>query len=263
MYGVHSTSTDATTGRPGTLIVTHLHQVLAIEKGAKAKATRALTDAHRLSTQDSRLVGIARRYEPVDDDGEQLPPQGTKVQVHVDRIAEDVEKHLVRLVDVVATKNWANQEAGASIVVDGTTLVTDAPVTFLLWLEKTLQDVRTWVAGWPTLDPGYDWAWDTSTGAYRAPEEKKHRTKKVLKPVELSPATDKHPAQVATVNEDVIVGWWHEVKFSGAVAEEDKRDTLERIDKLAAAVKTARAEANTLEVDTVAVGEALFDFIFQ
>lgn len=243
--------------------MTKLNQIVAIEKGVKAKATRQLTDAHRSLARKDLLVGLARRYEPLDaDDLEVLPDEGTKVQVHTDQVIEGVEATLKRLWDVVATKDWANTEARADVVVDGVTLIDDAPVTFLLWLEKQLADVRTFVDGLPTLDPGIEWRWDANSGAYRAAEEKKKRTKKTLKVIELSPATDKHPAQVTTVNEDVIVGWWHETKFSGAVAEEDKRDTLERVDKLAAAVKFAREEANGHAVVDVHVAETVLDYLF-
>ncbi len=53
-------------------------------------------------------------------------------------------------------------------------------------------------------------------------------------------ATDKHPAQVGVYYEDVAVGFWRTVKFSGALPAKRVGELLERVEKLQQAVKFAR-----------------------
>lgn len=243
--------------------MTRLNQILAVEKGARTKAEREFTDAHRATQQADRLSGISRSYQPRDAEGEELPAEFTRVQVSVPEADRQVVKTLTRLWDVTATKDFANTEARADVVIDDEVLLEDAPATFLLFLEKQLIGLRTYVDKLPVLDPAFTWTQDPTSGVYRTEEVKTTRTKKVLKPVELSPATDKHPAQVATVNEDVIIGDWTTVRFSGAVTEERRRELLDRVDRLAAAVKYAREEANEQTVTDVHVGAPLLDYVFS
>jgi hypothetical protein len=63
-------------------------------------------------------------------------------------------------------------------------------------------------------------------------------------------ATEKHPARVETNTEDVKVGEWSTVKFSGAVWQQTKNAWLTRARQLIEAVKCAREEANLLEVNS-------------
>jgi hypothetical protein len=76
-------------------------------------------------------------------------------------------------------------------------------------------------------------------------------------------ATKEHPAQVEMYMEDVWVGTWTTTKFSGAIPAAVRNAMLERMRKLLDAVKTAREEANNLEVRPVKVGAALLGYIFD
>jgi hypothetical protein len=82
------------------------------------------------------LSGISRVYQPKDEEGEQLPPESTKVQAKTEEILRDMAATITRLFDVTATKDWANCRATADVTVDGQTLLRDVPVTYLLFLEK-------------------------------------------------------------------------------------------------------------------------------
>ena len=66
--------------------MTKLNQIIAIEKGVKSKSYPELTEAHHDVQKPALLTGITRTYQPKDEDGEQLPPESTRVQVK----AEDV-----------------------------------------------------------------------------------------------------------------------------------------------------------------------------
>ena len=78
----------------------------------------------------------------------------------------------------------------------------------------------------------------------------------------LSEATEKHPAQVQVYHEDIVVGTWTTVRFSGALPATEIRAMLERVTKLREAVKMAREEANGLEVTDRRVGDAVFGYLF-
>jgi len=60
----------------------------------------------------------------------------------------------------------------------------------------------------------------------------------------------------------VKVGEWRTVKFSSALAAQEKNEIIERIRRLQEAVKFAREEANSMEVDNVTIGNKVFDFVF-
>jgi hypothetical protein len=75
--------------------------------------------------------------------------------------------------------------------------------------------------------------------------------------------TDKRPAQVEVYYEDVVVGYWRIVKFSGALPAQRINELLARVDKLQHAVKFAREEANHIDADDQKVGEKVFSYLFS
>lgn len=243
--------------------MTKLNQIVAVEKGVKAKAQRTLTDAYHTAQRATGLAGISRTYKPKDEEGDKLPSESTLVQVKVDEVIDEVITDLSRLFDVTATKDGANAVATADVVVDGTVLVPGATVPFLLFLEKQLVDVRTFVSKLPTLDPAEQWSVDPNTGTFRTEPTETVRTKKIPKNWVKAEATDKHPAQVEIFHEDVIVGTWTTVKFSGAVPATRVAELTERVDKLIEAVKFAREEANGYTVSDVKVGLKVLGYIFK
>ncbi|MBB5130325.1 hypothetical protein HNP84_000013 [Thermocatellispora tengchongensis] len=242
--------------------MTKLNQILAVEKGVKAGTQRALTDAYHTIQKAPLLSGLSRTYQPIDDEGEQLPPESTRVQVKAEQVLADVAKALTRLFDVTATKDWTNTVARADVVVDGRTLIEQAPVTYLLFLEKQLTDLHTFVAKLPTLDPAETWTLDDNLEVWRTEPVKTTRTKKVPRNHVLAEATDKHPAQVQVFTEDIVVGYWTKTAFSGALPARRVNELLTRVQKLQEAVKYAREEANATTTEDVQVGDRLFAYLF-
>ncbi|GAT71292.1 hypothetical protein HS048_30155 [Planomonospora sp. ID91781] len=241
--------------------MTKLNQILAVEKGVKSDVQRKVTDAYHTIQKTPLLSGISRSYQPIDDEGEQLPPESAKVQVQAEGVLKDVGAALTRLFDVTATKDWANCEARADVRIDGTVLLADVPVTYLLFLEKQLTDLHTLIAKLPTLDPSETWTLDENTDTWRTEPVKTTRTKKVPRNHVLSEATDKHPAQVQVYNEDVVVGYWTKVSFSGALPQRRVNELLGRVQKLQDAVKYAREEANGIEITDRRIGETVFGYL--
>jgi hypothetical protein len=239
-----------------------LHQLLAVEKDTKNNALRVITDFYQLLGKAALFSGISRRYRPVQDGSEQLPPESTLVQQRVEESFPEIQAALVKLFDHALAKEEANQAAKADIVVDGVTLVPQVPVCALLFLEKQVSDLVTFVEKLPVLDPSERWARDGAQNCWATEPVETHRTKKLPKVVEKSPATDKHPAQVEVFHEDVVVGYWNTVKFSGALPAERKAQLKARVAKLREAIKVAREDANTIRVGERKMGDALLGYLF-
>ncbi len=238
-----------------------LNQIIAVEKGTKAKAEKALTEAHHGLKKTDLLTGISRQYKPIADDGEQLPSENKRVQVIAEDVVVQSGSFLTELFDITATKDFANCSARADVMVDGKVVVANAPVTYLLWLEKRLTLYHEFIKELPRLPDADAWKVDAQSGNWITDEERTHRTKKIPRAFVKAEATDKHPAQVEVVHEDVIVGYWHTVKRSGAMPASRIRQILERVEKLQAAVKTAREAANMADAPKVETGAKIFGYL--
>jgi hypothetical protein len=239
-----------------------LNQIIAVEKGVKGKSFQDLTEAHHAVQKPALLSGISRVYQPKDEEGEQLPPESTRVQVKTEEILRDMAASITRLFDVTATKDWANCDARADVTVDGRALLRDVPVTYLLFLEKQLTDLHTFVKKLPVLDAAESWTFDASADCYRTEAVRTIRTKKVPRNHVKAEATEHHPAQVEVYYEDIPVGYWSTTKFSGSLPARRVHELIARVEKLQAAVKFAREEANGAEVTDQRVGEAVFGYLF-
>lgn len=242
--------------------MTKLNQIIAIEKGVKSKAGRDFTDLHRDVTKTALLNGISRTYQPKDDEGDTLPSESTLVQVKAEDILTKVSESLTNLFDVTLTKEIANAEATANVIVGSKVVIPDAPVTYLLFLEKQLTDIHTFVTKLPVLDPAESWTKDASSNTFATGVTQTVRTKKVPKNWVKAEATDKHPAQVEIFHEDVIVGTWSTKKFSGALPAERVQELTSRVEALQTAVKFAREEANSKEITDSYIGSQVFDYLF-
>ncbi|MFB7594189.1 hypothetical protein [Streptomyces sp. NPDC056160] len=242
--------------------MTKLNQIIAVEKGVKSKALQDGAAAHQKVQKPALLAGISRTYQPKDEEGEQLPPESTRVQVKAEEILREAAASLTRLFDVTATKDWANRTACADVTVDGRTVLTEVPVSYLLFLEKQLTELHAFVRKLPVLDAAESWTLDPSTDWWKTDPVRTIRTKKVPRNHVKAEATDKHPAQVEVYHEDVPIGYWTTVKFSGALPARRVNELLDRVEKLQQAVKFAREEANGTEVTDQRVGDAVFGYLF-
>lgn len=240
-----------------------LNQIIAVEKSVKGRAHGEITEAYQQLQKPALLAGIARNYRPKDEEGERLPPEATRVQLRTEEMIKRASAALTELLDVTATKDWANCEARADVVVDGSVLIAKAPVTYLLFLEKQLVDIHTFLKKLPVLDPSESWIFDAAQNCYATEAVETVRTKKVPRNHVKAEATEKHPAQVEVYYEDITVGYWRTVKFSGALPARRVAELTERVEKLQRAVKFAREEANNHEVTQQKVGEAVFGFLFK
>ena len=206
-----------------------LNQIVAIEKGEKTAVNKETAPLFHDAKNAAKFAGLTKTYEPLEEDGPVYPGESVPVQRTVVDLLDAFAKPSTRLLDVIATKEMANTEAFADVVVDGQTIVERAPVSFLLQLEKYLQqEVRGLVVSLPTLDTAQSWEPSESgeRGVSETPVTQRHKNKKITRPMVLAPATDKHPAQVQLVNEDILEGYWNEKRFSGAISGQRKQELI-------------------------------------
>ena len=239
-----------------------LNQIIAVEKGIKSKSFQDLTEAHHAMQKPALLSGIARSYQAKDEEGEQLPPESTKVQNRAEHVLGQIATTLTKLFDVTATKDATNCVAKADVVVDDRVLLAEVPVTYLLFLEKQLTDLHTFIKKLPVLDAADSWVFNDSADCWSTEPVRTIRTKKVPRNHVKAEATDKHPAQVEVYYEDLAVGYWSTVKFSGALPAKRVSTLLERVEKLQQAVKFAREEANAAEAVDRRIGDKVFGYLF-
>ena len=239
-----------------------LSQVIAVEKTIKQKLNTEGAELHKNNQKQDLFVGMNRTYEKIKDEDETLPSESKKVQ----RNAEDNLKAWGELwaeyLGTVVTKDTGNCLAQATVTNSDLTFL--APVTFLVWLEKQLQDHRTFVLALPVLDSSRDWKKDDNTGLYQTDVVRTARTKKVAKVVTKAAATEHHPAQAEIVHEDVLAGFWLTTGLSGSISETRRKELLGRVDGLIQSVKQAREEANSTKVDSAAhVGKMIVQYLIK
>lgn len=244
-------------------MATKLCQLIAVEKGIKNTSERSLTETYHKIQKGSLLSGISRTYRPKDDEGDQLPSESTRVQLTVEDLVKSVSESLKELLDVTASKDYTNCVAKADIMIGEKLIANQVPVTYLLWLEKKLVDIRTFVSKLPTLDPSENWKFDQNSNCFASDPAETVRTKKVKRNHVKAAATDKFAAQVETYDEDVLVGYWKTIKFSGAIPAKQQKEMLDRVENLQKAVKFAREAANSVEAQSVRVGETILDYVFS
>ena len=72
-------------------------------------------------------------------------------------------------------------------------LLSDVPVTYLLFLEKQLVDLHTFVRKLPVLDASETWAFDASADCWATEAIQTVRTKKIPRNHVKAEATEHHP----------------------------------------------------------------------
>lgn len=238
-----------------------LNQLLAIEKGVKQQAQKELTDLHRVSQKEELYEGLSRTYEPLDEEGERFPSESKIVQQRASDILAEVAKLERKVIDVTYAKDETNTAARADIEIDGLK-IDNVPATHLLWLEKRLEDIHTFIAKLPTLDPSVAWHDDSAQNCKATEPVITHKSKKIPRNHVKAEATEQHPAQVEVYHEDKVIGNWTNIRYSGRLSVQRKKQLIERVQALQAAMKQAREKANMTEVVSRDVGKQMMDWLF-
>lgn len=244
-----------------------LHEVLAVESDLEGAYKKILQEALGVFKKGEHFQGFTRILTMFDEarkHEEEASNEHKELTTTVRDKLDYVSESVVRYFDVVAQKECTNQLAAASVEVDGKEILPPLPATFLLGLETKLRQIREVYDAIPTLAPGIKWVADEISGEnvwVTAEPETAMKTEKILKPFVLYEATDKHPAQVKEMQDNLNVGVYKKTTRSGMLSPRQKHELLARIDKLIRAVKVARQKANTQDIVNIQVGKVLMDFI--
>lgn len=242
-----------------------LHELLAVESDLEGTYKGILEETETQFTKHpERYWGQHQRVEFLNEGNPEEADVHKEMDDTVNSKLEYSAGHITRYLDAVLQKETTNQTAKADLVVDGVTIASGVPATFLLGLETKLKNIRRMYAAIPTLQPGIAWELDEKQGKdiYKMthPEEK-FRTQKVTKNHILYEATKEHPAQVETYTVDEKIARVITDKWCGMITPAKKSELLGRFDKLLRAVKKARQRANSVEVVDAEIGENLFKYI--
>lgn len=240
-----------------------LNQIIAIEKGVKSRTYSEITDLNKKLQKEDLFNGFSKTYRKLDEEGEEYPPESKKVQLNINDVLNDVTKCMTELFDTTFTKDYSNCYAFANIKVDGNTIIEKAPATFILFLEKQLNDIKTMINNIPVLDSNEDWKLDENSNLYKSNLVSTYKSKKIIEAITLAKATKEHPEQAQLINKDVLVGYWDTIKQSGAMTKLNKKELIERIEKLIDSVKFAREEANNTEIEKYQVSNKIFEYLFK
>lgn len=239
-----------------------LHEVLSVEPDLKAAAMRAMNNIKALfSSGQGRFVGQVRRYRPLEEDGPTFADDSTSLSTTVMAELAEFLKPYGRWMDAALQKEITNRETGANIVIDGKVVLGNMTAPSLLNIESKLAELRSIYTAIPTNDPAEQWDWDKANGCYIAGPKVTYRGRKVRKSHVLYEATPEHPAQVESYTEDIRVGQWDSMLYSGMITPTNKREILERLDNLIRATKQARQRANNIDATTDEYADALFAYI--
>lgn len=241
-----------------------LHTILAVEPDRKGAANKILAETRNtFSKKQDHFFGQVRTYFPLrEGDLETFEPEVKEIVTTVKAKLDHTQKALIEQLDLLYQKEQANTHAKADLVIDDVVVAKDVPATVLLNFEHKFKEIRAMYDEIPTLPPDEVWKKDDSKAdVYKTETKTSYKSKKETKPVILYPATDRHPAQITPVVEDIRIGSWELVRYAGCLSPLEKSIFLGRIDKVIQALKMARSKANEAEVEPVKMASFLFDYI--
>lgn len=238
-----------------------LNAVNALVTGKKSEVEKGVMEVYKAIQKPDLFDGFSRTYRPLnDEDADQLPPENKRVQLTAGEAITACQKAWSELWDLTATQDAGNTHAKAKI--ECVPEAGELPVTTLLFLEKQINNVESFVSKLPTPDPGEEWSRDPITDLYKTDPIETVRTKKVVKTHVAYPATPEHPAQTQVYNEDVPAGRWTRVLFTGRIPARSKNEILARLKILKEDIKLAREKANLTDVDRKKIADSLFAYVF-
>ena len=231
-----------------------LHELLAVRTSLKAQAASTQADLENtFEKKQHHFTARVKSFTPAGENAETKVEDVLELQTSVKGELRWIKGFMAKAMDSHLHIAEGNTKAFADIVLEGgMELARAVPASTLLDLETSIEDLRKFAAKIPTLDPakGFKLDPDRGEGVYVARDVEKVRTQMVKKIYTLYPATDKHPAQTQLLDEQVPIGTIREREWSSMLTPAQKAEILDRIEKLARAVKKARARANEVEVDT-------------
>jgi len=243
-----------------------LHELIAVEAELKATANKLSTESLKTLNKDTLFMGQTRKLTMFSTENEMLNGvEHQQLTTTVDENLDYLMDHITNYWDAVAQKDATNQQAKADIVIDGTVLAKDLPVTFLLGLETKINDLRKVYDAIPTLAPGIKWNKDeqaSKLGVFvmNTPEVS-FKTEKDIEFRSAAEATKEHAEQIVQVAVTKNIGKYETIKESGMLTPMEKAMRINRLDKLLNAVKKSRQRANSAPIVNISCADALLSYI--
>ena len=238
-----------------------LSQVLALHSGAKTRYDTLVKDFNKAAQKGALFNGVRKTFRPIDDAGVKFPDERQEVQMTVEDKLSDITDSLVEILDITAVRDYGNCEAKADVIVGEKTILTGVPSTYLLWLNKKLEDMGTLVGNLPSLDPAENWI-NREGAISRSGEVETVRMSKEPTVIQLAPPTVEHAEQSQLISKDIPIGHWTTTRLSGAMEAGRKRKIARRVRQLHDAVKVALQEANSSRVVNRDIGSKVSNFLF-
>ncbi len=245
-----------------------LHEILAVEPDLLSTMRTIIKETVKVFKEKAALFqeGVKTYNAVAEDDPENGYQDRQTMMSTVSEKLNYFSTHVVKAFNITGEKELANSEAKGAVELHGE-ISPALPATFLLTLENRLKEIRPVFEAIPTLQQGVDWKLDPSfrkKGVYKTVNSvETTRTRKIVKPLILAPATDKHPAQVEKISEDVVVGITKTDVWSGMLTPAEKADMLDRFSEVERKIKAARMRANTQEVEAIEIGKFLMNYIVR
>ncbi|OUL17615.1 hypothetical protein BV378_38280 [Nostoc sp. RF31YmG] len=239
-----------------------LNQAIAVIQSIKEDSRKRRTEIYHLLQKSELFEGILRTYQPNDEEGFVYPSESKSLQFKAEELLKQYEQAAKELFNFAATQDFANTQAKVDVAIGGTTILKDVPVTYLLFLEKQIEELRSLLAKLPVLDVSEEWQLDQQRDCWATLPKRTTKTKQITKAVVLYEATKEHPAQVKEASEQVPEGIWTTIKLSGALSQSRVNQLKERLDTLERAIIFAREQANSIEVEKKNVSDAIFGYLF-
>lgn len=247
-----------------------LHEHLAIQDITQSASKKLLAETNNKFTKVSQyFLGYDKRLKMLTESAEnaEIELSGSDAKAlptTVRKTLEYVFDLWAKAENVIYQINATNQRAKAHLIFREVVLFENVPVDELLRLENVLAVLRNTLDTIPTLDPSRRWVHNSSLDndiwVSEAPDVTT-KTEKIVTPVVLYPATDKHPAQVEKISTDKVVGTFTTMHYSGSATSVQKAAAISVVDELIEAAKTARMRANMEEVVSVSLGKELASLI--
>ena len=241
-----------------------LNQIIAIEAGVKKRHTADISALHQTLQKSALFNGSLNTFTPLNEDGPKLPEQRVHMQQNALALVKQAEASLVDLWDTVGTKDAGNTTAVGTVTVDGIELAKDVPITHLLFLENQLTDIMTFVKKLPTLDPSKAWVYTETKDTWETEyPEIRLKTKKTTQSLLKVAPSEFGPGQAELVTVDVQEGQYKIQEMSSAFPAARVRTLIERVVNVQNAVKFAREQANSLEIERKKLSSNILSYIFK
>jgi len=238
-----------------------LYEILAVEGDLRKKTAEMLKGITALFGQPGKFTGLTIGSHVLLEGEPEIFPENTDMAFTVKQQLSAIQDAFGGFVDVTLMKELTNTEAFGDVVLGEINFLTGLSATALLNLESRLDELLEVYKAIPVLDATERWHYDEGQGCYVSDVRSSYRMKKVPKPLILAPATVEHPAQVQVFQDEIPAYKVEKVIYSGMLTLADKQARLDRLSKLATAVKKARQRANDVEIKVTKVASKIFDYI--